>query len=440
MNSVSPINQKYNVTQSTQQVEKPAEQNQTEKKINKKVVVCSIAAAAGIIALASALIYKAKTGRINGASEEGEKIVENIKQFLNKDNQLVEGVTLNKGRAINADNTMFSGIMNTVNKKGEQITLEFQEGSIVSSKRNGKLFKKFENIANLTREEGVQITQYDKGARKFRTLITNYDNGKVKRIYRDVNPTRNGQSLDPSTAIEFTPSGKVAAKAEYNSMGALQKAQIFDEDGRVIREIGMLYKLDGKTTYDGRYIEKEYRTDGTLKLRKYAFDSYYPVESTADNRIRMLSENKLHRPRRVEYYDADENKLQDITTESGRKYQDISIQNKDNPPLTILQESISMNKDNSYVVTIRGEFQDECFNLFSWNVHDGKICLDSDIPEDLPKEELKTVITATANKLEEAYRIIQKEDMQYRVGKDGEFTHIDIPTVVQQMRDFVSSY
>ena len=32
MNSVSPINQKYIVAQSTQQVEKPAEQNQTEKK------------------------------------------------------------------------------------------------------------------------------------------------------------------------------------------------------------------------------------------------------------------------------------------------------------------------------------------------------------------------------------------------------------------------
>lgn len=51
MNSVSPINQKYIVAQSTQQVEKPTEQNQTEKKINKKVVVCSIAAAAGIIVI-----------------------------------------------------------------------------------------------------------------------------------------------------------------------------------------------------------------------------------------------------------------------------------------------------------------------------------------------------------------------------------------------------
>ena len=233
MNSVSPINQKYIVTQSMQQVEKPAEQNQTEMKINKKVVVCSIAAAVGIIALASALIYKAKTGKIKGASEEGEKIVENIKQFLNKDNQLVEGVTLNNGRAINADNTMFSGVMNTVNKKGEQITLEFQEGFIVSSKRNGELLKKFENIANLTREQGVQITQYDKGSKKLQTLITKYDNGQVKRIYRDLNPTRNRQILDLSTAIEFTPSGKVAAKAEYNSMGTLQNAQIFDEDGMV---------------------------------------------------------------------------------------------------------------------------------------------------------------------------------------------------------------
>ena len=440
MNSVSPINQKYNVTQSTQQVEKPAEQNQTEKKINKKVVVCSIAAAAGIIALASALIYKAKTGRINGASEEGEKIVENIKQFLNKDNQLVEGVTLNKGRAINADNTMFSGIMNTVNKKGEQITLEYQEGFIVSSKRNGKLFKKFENIANLTREEGVQITQYDKGTMKFRTLITNYDNGQVKRIYRDVNPTKNWQTLGQTTAIEFTPSGKVAAKAEYNSMGALQKAQIFDEDGRVIREIGMASKLDSSIRHhDNSYIEKEYRTDGTLKVRRHAFDQYYPVENTDDIRTRMLSENKLHRPKKVEYYDANGNLVQGVRIIPGRE-QKIEVLRKDGEDLMVFDERISYKKENSYRAVIYGEVQGDNHPLLCWD--DGKFDFHSRraVVEDISNEELKTAITATANKLEEAYRIIQKEDMPFRVGKDGKFTHIDIPTVVQQMRDFVSLY
>ena len=434
MNSVSPINQKYIVAQSTQQVEKPAEQNQTEKKINKKVVVCSIAAAAGIIALASALIYKAKTGRIKGASEEGEKIVENIKQFLNKDNQLVEGVTLNKGRAINADNTMFSGIMNTVNKKGEQITLEFQEGFIVSSKRNGELFKKFENIANLTREQGVQITQYDKGSKKLQTLITKYDNGQVKRIYRDLNPTRNGRISDLTTAIEFTPSGKVAAKAEYNSLGTLQKAQIFDEDGRVIREIGMASKLDSSIRHNG-YIENEYRTDGTLKLRKYAFDSYYPLESTADNRIRMLSENKLHRPYRIHYYDNSGTNIQKSVSTSP-KFQEQSIELDDGISSCRLIDRIKWksNNDPTRGIDILLNTGDDLITPFKWNSEKGILTL-SNSRRKGTKEQARQII----EKLEEAYNIVQEEGMAYYTGTSEGLTYIDVPNVIQQMKELINS-
>ena len=434
MNSVSPINQKYIVTQSMQQVEKPAEQNQTEKKINKKVVVCSIAAAAGIIALASALIYKAKTGRIKGASEEGEKIVENIKQFLNKDNQLVEGVTLNNGTEINAESTMFSGIMNTVNKKGEQITLEFQEGSIVSSKRNGKLFKKFENIANLTREEGVQITQYDKGSKKLQTLITKYDNGQVKRIYRDLNPTRNGRILDLTTAIEFTPSGKVAAKAEYNSMGTLQKAQIFDEDGRVIREIGMASKLDSSIRHNG-YIEKEYRTDGTLKVRRHAFDEYYPVENTDDVRTRMLSENKLHRPNKVHYYDNSGTIIQKSVSTSP-KHQEQSIEFDDGISSCKLIDRIKLksNNDPTREIGILLNTGDDLIVPFKWNSEKGILTL-SNSRRKGTKEQARQII----EKLEEAYNIVQEEGMAYYTGTAEGLTYIDVPNVIQQMKELISS-
>ena len=434
MNSVSPINQKYIIAQTTQQTEKPTEQNQTEKKINKKVVVCSIAAAAGIIALASALIYKAKTGRIKGASEEGEKIVENIKQFLNKDNQLVEGVTLNKGRAINADNTMFSGIMNTVNKKGEQITLEFQEGFIVSSKRNGELFKKFENIANLTREEGVQITQYDKGERKLQTLITKYDNGQVKRIYRDLNPTRNGRISDLTTAIEFTPSGKVAAKAEYNSFGTLQKAQIFDEDGRVIREIGMASKLDSSIRHNG-YIENEYRTDGTLKVRRRAFDSYYPVESTADNRIRMLSENKLHRPNKIFYYDNDGTTIQKSVW-TLPKFQEQSIEFDDGIYSCKLIDRIKWksNNDPTRGIDILLNTDDGLITPFKWNSEKGILTL-SNSRRKGTKEQARQII----EKLEEAYNMVQEEGMAYYTGTTEGLTYIDVPNVIQQMKELISS-
>ena len=37
---------------------------------------------------------------------------------------------------------------------------------MISSSKNGELFKKFENIENLAREQGVQITQYEKDVKK----------------------------------------------------------------------------------------------------------------------------------------------------------------------------------------------------------------------------------------------------------------------------------
>ena len=60
MNSVSKINQRYITTQITQKAERPLEQKLAEMEISKKAVVCSITVAAGIIALASTLIYKSK--------------------------------------------------------------------------------------------------------------------------------------------------------------------------------------------------------------------------------------------------------------------------------------------------------------------------------------------------------------------------------------------
>ena len=77
-------------------------------------------------------------------------------------------------------------------KKGEKITLEYQDGFIVTSSKNDKLLKKFENIEKLTREKGVQIAEFNqRGIREAETVITNYDNGKLKRVYSNPNPARN---------------------------------------------------------------------------------------------------------------------------------------------------------------------------------------------------------------------------------------------------------
>ena len=89
-------------------------------------------------------------------------------------------------------------------------------------------------------------------------------------------------------------------------------------------------------------------------------------------------------------------------------------------------ETISINKDNGV--------------LFGHDVNAGKICLSKIVSKGALKEELKEEIIKTANNLEEAYNIIQKEGMLYRVGKDGNYSHVDVASIIQQMKDFASSY
>ena len=155
---VTKVNQGY--TQNTTTNKKPVKQESFEKKIDKRLA-CSLAATVGIAALAGAIIYKVRSGRNNNLVDDGQKIVEQAKHFFNKDNQLIEGVTLQNGKAINRDGSMFSGILNTINKKGEKITIQYQDGFMTSSTKDGKLLKRFENIKGMTREQGALIIQLD---------------------------------------------------------------------------------------------------------------------------------------------------------------------------------------------------------------------------------------------------------------------------------------
>ena len=78
--------------------------------------------------------------------------------------------------------------------------------------------------------------------------------------------------------------------------------------------------------------------------------------------------------------------------------------------------------------------------MFGHDVNADKIYLSKIVSKGALKEELKEEIIKTVNNLEEAYNIIQKEGMLYRAGKDGNYSHVDVASIIQQMRDFVSSY
>ena len=223
-------------------------QNKNPNRIDKKKLACTIAAAVGVAALAAVIIHNVRKGKSKDIADDGQQIVENIKQFFNKDNELVEGVTLKKGKAVASDGSMFSGIMNTTNKKGEKIAIEYQDGFMISSSKNGKLFKKFGNITipaqdgkavqTLTRNQGTKIIKYnDEGKFDSMSEIIYNANGKVKRF---VNETQ---------ATDFFPNGKIQAK-ETRSLFRWAK-----KDGNIPQSLG---------DYTGMTSAKLYNQDGIL--------------------------------------------------------------------------------------------------------------------------------------------------------------------------------
>ena len=422
---VTKVNQGY--TQNTTTNKKPVKQESFEKKIDKRLA-CSLAATVGIAALAGAIIYKVRSGRNSNLVDDGQKIVEQAKHFFNKDNQLIEGVTLQNGKAINRDGSMFSGILNTINKKGEKITIQYQDGFMTSSTKDGKLLKRFENIKGMTREQGALIIQLDdEGLEKTHTFLTTYNNGKAKRISKGSIPA--GREFAHITAIEFSPNGKIVARAEYNYL-TLEHAQIYDESGNLIREIGLEHILENKKSRTNTTLEKIYDENGNVrivkKINSYDFDIY----------TGMLSENDAQGTNLIKFYDRDGTCVKTISTKSGYNGQWISIHDKENKYL--FNEMISPKDTFSYTASIVGEDTE----LFMLDTNTGRIKLSSRTARDIPKEELKQLITRTANKLEDAYDIIQKEKMTYITGKDEDLgvTHIDIPSIIRQMRELVESY
>ncbi len=409
----------------------------TPKKINKKKLACSVAAAVGVAAIAAGGIYFAvKKGRLQkplgtaqNVSNTESSVSQKVKQFLNKDG-IVEDVTLQKGRAIKKDGSMFSGVMKTVNGKGQEVAIEYNEGFMTQSSINGKLFKKFENIDGLTRNQGVQITQFFDKGKKSQTLITNYDNGKAKRIYKTPD-IGNNRSLEPVTAVEFTKDGKIAAKAQYNWGNVLQQAQIFDENGKVIREIGLERVLENSN--NGGFVERIYDKNGILKIRRLAADNYYQYGTGTDPRTLMLSEHKLYEPNSIKYYDAEGKMQKGLLVKSGKSGNKISLFDKDNSTVLRVNEQAS-ELSNTYTMQINDE-EDILFNLGSrgfrlWRNR-----------KDTSPQELSEQIQKAADNLEEAYDIIKKEGMPYRTGKDinSGMVHIDIPNVIKQMREFIGN-
>lgn len=223
--------------------ESPALSNDSQEKTDNKLKLALIGL--GVLALGAvgtAIYVKTKKKLptaeafdLKNVSEKTTDIQKGIKKFLNSAGESVDNVKLQKGKAVLDDGSGFSGVLKTVNGKGQDIAVKYQDGFMTESTINGKLFKKFENLqsrpnvagankVNYSRSQGVAIKTFGENGNLKKEVSHLYDkNGKISRVF------------DGENATDFLD-GKVVGKAKF-SIDGLETAEIFDKNGNVIRTV-----------------------------------------------------------------------------------------------------------------------------------------------------------------------------------------------------------
>ena len=241
-------------------------------------------------------VFNKKTPTVSqtpqATGDTSQQTVENIKKFINNGSE-IEGVKLEKGKAIMADGSMFSGTMETVTKSGKKVAIDYENGLMTKSTINDKLFKTYEApTKSLDRTKGTLIRQYDETGKKLKQSYHFYgDDGKIsKTMSQNTILDSRGYETGNYNVLEFSPNGKKIAEYETRPDFWLEKGKIFNEDGTVKKEFGKTDNGFKETTYlpDGKRMEKI--GDG------YKFNN--DIEE-------QIATKELYRPKDIRFFNKD---------------------------------------------------------------------------------------------------------------------------------------
>ncbi len=261
----------------------------------------------------------------------------------------VKDIELKNGKAILKDGSAFSGILETANKKtGDKFRIEYKDGFMVQSMKNGKLLKKFDNLENLSRSRGTKITEFNPDG-SFKNLIENvyYDNGKIKK------------TADLKVQKSFYEDGKLRS-IEHRYLKAIKKNtipqnlnecfypefqsfKVYDKEGKVLTK--ECFNKNGV----GNYIE--YLPDGSKKeFVQVNLKNKINATDDIDNAEFEAAKLKLYNPKgNVEKeYSYKENYLNILDRTNG---DNLSVQNDINQPFSIKLNEVSSNGYYTRVMT-----------------------------------------------------------------------------------------
>ncbi len=166
-----PRSNTWTAVQNSETISKP---EQTTENTNKGLTKAQKAAIGiGVLGAAAGAIYLAVSGK-------GKKALDAVKKYFNKnaDNakevkevaedtlekqkptrifqqgvgenkKIVENVKLENGRAVLEDGSGFTGVMKTVNKKGDCVAIQYDQGDMYRSFVDGSIFKEYDTTYNL---------------------------------------------------------------------------------------------------------------------------------------------------------------------------------------------------------------------------------------------------------------------------------------------------
>ena len=239
-------------------------ENAASLQVGATVAITTLAAAfCGIANLAKGKINTNNVPQ-NIKSEVANNLENVARKFINEAGEEVQNVIL-KGKATLSDGSVFSGVMETVNEKGDKITIKYKDGFMQESYINDKLHKIYEQLKSIPLVTGQKPVEYSRAQGTKIKLVK--DDAVVKtfmNLYDDSGKARRtvAQGLDGAYDMLDIQGGKIVAKSKMKSLNL--QAEVFDKDGNVIKSI----TKQGSSGFIRENITGDlaYETGGTLSF------------------------------------------------------------------------------------------------------------------------------------------------------------------------------
>ena len=249
----------------------------------------------------------------------------NPRKFIDKTGKEIFGVSIKKGIVRNQDNSMFTGIMQTINKKGQNIQLTYECGFLRESKIDGKLFKRYyrdfpdnNKISCIVKYNGnhqeITTYNYDKTTgKKIFSKISIFDddgnivreerhcfheNGRISEIEKVEGELDNWENPNHSFVTKYSSEGKLLEEYEALSNGEIINLKKYDINEKLIEERATIEKPNSnikksfirKPIYDkdGNFIKYKYENYRIRDERKKTYVSYDWPEEIAGTPFTML--------------------------------------------------------------------------------------------------------------------------------------------------------